>query len=85
MKKRTKRGRVQDRKRIALTQAHERNYLVRKAKELMELCKTDIKRSRKEFNMKSGFELFAEKGTTHFSTRTTARICKALIKCLKKL
>lgn len=84
MKKRTKRGRAQDRKRIALTQKHERNYLLTCARKLIKLCETDKKQS-KIYKMRSYVELFTvtEKGFVRFSTSTLKRLARALIKCLK--
>ena len=69
-----------DRKRIALTQAHERAYLLKIAKEQLKKLEKDKKSGRL-----GGFVVLLKReggGFYREKTDKLIRICKALIKCL---
>lgn len=79
-KSETKRGRSQDRKLVALTSKHERQYLIKKAKQLIKLCEEDIK----IVGARSKVYFWGVDDTNKFPVTTLKRLAKALIKCLKR-
>ena len=79
-KSKTKRGRKQDARRIALTSPYERRYVKKLAKKLIKICNEDMKsqgvKSKTFFAIKKGY------GCKSMATSSIKRIAKALLKAL---
>jgi len=74
-----------DRKRIALKQRHERAYIKRIAKEMLEILNADKKMTEMKLKLKNTYILlYNQKGVlTHVRTDKLIRCLKALLKLLK--
>ena len=74
----TKRGRVQDRRKIALTSQHERVYIKKIANEFLGYLNKFPKQKKLITTAATKKEI-----PDKFSVSSARRICKALLKCLK--
>ncbi len=71
-----------DSKRFAISQKHERNYMIKSAKRLLKLFVADLNKARRE-KEKSYVVLFSEEEDNEVGTRPIVRCLKVLIDILE--